>query len=228
MKEEWRDIPDYEGYYQVSNLGLVRSLTRFVERSDGVIQKRVGRKVQPKINEDGYEIVRLSKEGVRRQYGVHTLVAKAFLDGYFDGAEVNHIDFVRTNNRADNLEWVTHCDNIARTLACGRHITQIRDMSGNNNPNFGNRSLSERYAKDHDFALRCQSRPGAQNGRARPIRVHMVDGTVLEFSYITQCAKELIQLGLSSASKPSSLTANITKAANTGNKYCGCTFEFLS
>lgn len=221
---EWRDIPGYEGYYQVSNFGDVRSVTREIVRNDGVTMVRHGRPVQQKLNDDGYLIVRLSRDAKRKQFGVHSLVALAFIPGYFDGAEVNHKDCNRVNNVPENLEWVTHADNIRHTIACGNHITQTRSMAGESNPNFGNRSLSKRYAEDKDLARIKQSRPGVSNGRAIPVRMITTSGEVLWFEYLTQCAEEIVKAGLTSAKNISSIASNISKAAKTGKKYLGCEF----
>lgn len=225
---EWRDIPGYEGYYQVSNLGDIRSVTRVVIRSDGVNQIRNGRSIPKKMNNDGYLIVRLSKDAKRKQFGVHVLVALAFVPGYFDGAEVNHRDCDRTNNVPENLEWVTHADNIKHTIACGNHITQTRSMAGESNPNFGNRSLSKRYAEDKKLAKVKQSRPGAKNGRATPVRMIMPSGESFDYQFLSQCAAEIIGLGLTSAKNISCVASCISKSARNGKKYLGCDFMFLT
>lgn len=221
---EWRDIPGYEGYYQVSNLGDVRSVTREIVRNDGVTQVRRGRSVPAKLNDDGYLIVRLSRDAKRKQFPVHSLVAVAFVPGRFDGAEVNHKDCNRVNNVPENLEWVTHADNIRHTIACGNHITQNRSMAGESNPNFGNKSLSKKYAEDRDLARIKQSRPGVSNGRSIPVRMTMPSGEVLVFEYLTRCAEEVVKAGLTSAKNISAIASNISKAAKTGKKYLDCSF----
>lgn len=100
MEQIWKDVQDYEGLYQVSNDGDVISL-RF-EPPKHIYQT---------ITNCGYKQVLLYKNGKKKRVGVHILVAQKFVDGWFDGAEVNHKDLNKTNNRAENLEWITHSGN---------------------------------------------------------------------------------------------------------------------
>lgn len=228
MEIEWRDIPGYQGYYQVSNTGEVRSLDRVIYKSNGVAQLRRGRILPAKTNSDGYIFVRLSKESERRQFAVHILVAKAFVPGYFDGAEVNHKDYDRTNNYPDNLEWVTHEENVAHTIAGGRHVSQIMDFSGERNPNYGNRKLSKRYASDPELAKAKQSRKGVRNGRCIPIRMITPDGKERTYGYLTACAVDLINLGICAGYKSESVAVSISKAAKSGKRYRGCEFTYIN
>ena len=105
MKEIWKDIPNYEGYYQVSNLGRVNSLKNNKTKKDKLLKIRIGH--------DGYFDVGLSKEGVRKRYKVHQLVAMAFLNHKPNKFEkvVNHINFNRIDNRVENLEIVSAREN---------------------------------------------------------------------------------------------------------------------
>lgn len=100
MEEIWKDIPGYERLYEVSNLGGVRSL-----RFDPP------RLIYQLTNNCGYKQVKLSKYGKEKHFGVHRLVAMAFVDGYHDGLEVNHKDLNKTNNVYTNLEWTTRSEN---------------------------------------------------------------------------------------------------------------------
>lgn len=99
MDEVWRDIKDYEGLYQVSNLGDVRSLNY---NQTGEI------KVLKQGNAKGYKRVGLFKNGKTKQYSVHRLVALAFISNPDDLPMVNHKDEDKTNNNVNNLEWCTH------------------------------------------------------------------------------------------------------------------------
>lgn len=107
MREEWQDIEGFIGLYQVSNLGRVRSL----DRNDSAGRPRKGRVLRPGTN-FGYPFVNLSKNSENHVVRVHSLVAEAFLGPRPDGYQVNHKDCNKTNNRADNLEYVTHAENI--------------------------------------------------------------------------------------------------------------------
>ena len=116
MEEIWKDIEGFEGRYQVSNLGRVRRLAFTYKKNNrwgefdykttpGIARYWVGK--------DGYQHIKLSKaDGTKKAFLVHRLVAIAFVEGYQDGYDVNHKDENKQNNRADNLEWVKHVDNI--------------------------------------------------------------------------------------------------------------------
>ena len=112
IEEEWRDIAGYEGLYQVSNLGRVKSLDRMVNNCYGSKKVIKGRMISPVDNGKGYKCVSLCKDGKIRRTYVHHIVAQAFVanqDGYF---EVNHKDEDKSNNCADNLEWCEHKYNV--------------------------------------------------------------------------------------------------------------------
>ena len=117
MEEIWKDIEGYEGIYQVSNLGRVRSLDRYYTKPhprNGVPTKyfKRGSIRTNHTLRNGYTNVMLKFEGGKKNFMVHRLVAKAFVPGYFEGADVNHKDCNRQNNHADNLEWMTRRDNL--------------------------------------------------------------------------------------------------------------------
>lgn len=107
MEEIWKDIEGYEGFYQVSNMGRVRSIERRL--NDGRIYG--GRILEQKQVRNGYMQVHVSKDNKGKYLSVHRLVARAFVSGFVEGADVNHKDEDKTNNRADNLEWCSHSYN---------------------------------------------------------------------------------------------------------------------
>ena len=107
--EIWKDIKGYEGKYQVSNLGNVKSLKR-----DKVMS--------PIVRRHGYFGVQLyDGKGKQKTYSIHRLVAQTFIDNPNNYAEVNHKDENKTNNCVDNLEWCTHKQN-ARYGTRGKRI----------------------------------------------------------------------------------------------------------
>lgn len=126
MKEIWKDVIGYEGYYQVSNLGRFRSLDRKITRSDGMTYLKKGEIKTGTKNKDGYLAIKLCKDGSYKSACIHRLVAEVFVenDDICLKTEVNHIDTNRANNRADNLEWVSHIDNIRHSAKLGSYKTK--------------------------------------------------------------------------------------------------------
>ena len=124
--EEWKDIPTYEGWYQISNLGNVKSIERVLP--DG---RHLRERVLKGSIVDGYKVVGLSKYGTRKMFYVHRLVAQAFVPNPKNLNEVDHIDTIRLNNRYDNLRWVTRSENNLNPITRSRlgnrkgsHISQ--------------------------------------------------------------------------------------------------------
>jgi hypothetical protein len=111
--ETWKDIKGYEGLYQVSNLGRVKSLEREVNQGKYGNTRTVGGcLLNPTDNGNGYLIVQLRRKQHRKNYYVHRLVAEQFVENGSNLKYVNHKDYDTRNNRADNLEWCTQRDNI--------------------------------------------------------------------------------------------------------------------
>ena len=110
MKEIWKWIDGYKNMYQVSNLGRVRSVDRYVycEVSPNKLQHIFGKVLKQGYNHKGYPIVYLSKDGKQKTITVHRLVAQTFIDNPLSLPQVNHKDGCKTNNCVKNLEW---CDN---------------------------------------------------------------------------------------------------------------------
>lgn len=108
MQEIWKDIKDYEGLYQISNLGRVKSLMGWnFGKNDYEKREKV---LKPSKGE--YEKVVLFKNGKNKTYAVHRLVAKTFIPNLDNKPQVNHKDENKQNNCVDNLEWCTHKENM--------------------------------------------------------------------------------------------------------------------
>ena len=112
MKEIWKDIEGYENEYQVSNMGRVQSLTRKTIRNGAETQLN-GRVLSLSLQGGGYQVVNLST----KQYLVHRLVGAAFIENPEGKPEINHLDEVKTNNKASNLEWSTPTENVRYSIA---------------------------------------------------------------------------------------------------------------
>lgn len=120
LKEVWKDIEGYEGLYQVSSYGRVKSLAKKLTRRDGIDVNYKERVLKPYNCDGGYQVVALYKNNDRTQVLVHRLVAQSFLDNPENKPEVNHIDFNTANNNLFNLEWTTRQENIRHSQRAGR------------------------------------------------------------------------------------------------------------
>lgn len=110
--EEWRDIPGYEGFYQVSSEGNVMSMQRLTQDAIDRGVRRAKKSLKFGMNMQGRRQVALCREGQTRRYQVHTMVLLAFVGPRPEGMEGRHMDGNHLNNRADNLEWGTHRENM--------------------------------------------------------------------------------------------------------------------
>ena len=119
-EEVWADLPGHCGFYQVSNIGRVRSLPRIVMTPNGPV-KRCGKVVAAHDHYRGYREVRLNYNGNSVTCKVHRLVAETFIPNPDNLPEVDHIDMNRANNRVENLQWITHVDNCRRSIDAGTY-----------------------------------------------------------------------------------------------------------
>lgn len=112
MKEVWKDIKDFEGHYQISNKGQVKSLDRnFVDNLGRKCVKH-GKVLKLYEGKAGYYVVDLRKNNKRKMAKVHRLVAQEFIPNPENKEQINHKDGVKTNNILSNLEWSTPSDNL--------------------------------------------------------------------------------------------------------------------
>jgi hypothetical protein len=145
MKEQWRDIKNFEEYYQISNLGRIKSKDRYVRVGGGGKRLVKSKIIKPVRCMNGYYEASLSCNGKRTVRLLHRVVAEAFIDNPQGLPEVNHKDEDVSNNRVDNLEWCT----------------------SKYNANYGNRNMKMRekakvvavcqYAKDGKFIAKWNS-----------------------------------------------------------------------
>lgn len=119
MQEIWKDIKNYEGIYQVSNLGRVRSLTRKVKTFYG-FRTTKGQLLKPLKTNRNYFRVDLKQNQKDKYVSIHRLVAEAFIPNPNNYPVINHIDGDTSNNKANNLEWCTQSHNIKEAYRVGR------------------------------------------------------------------------------------------------------------
>lgn len=126
--EIWRDIPNYEGLYQVSNLGRIKALTRRVDK--GKCHRTWEEHVlKYGLDKKGYLRTNLAKNGINKTIKIHRIVAEVFVPNIQNKPQVNHINGVKSDNRACNLEWVSNGENQKHAFKLGL----LNDRSGENN-----------------------------------------------------------------------------------------------
>lgn len=125
MLETWRDIKEYEGYYQISNLGNVKSLARSFKRINGRDLPTKERILKQKTERTGYKVVVLNKNGKRTFKKVHRLVAQEFIENNNNFPQVNHKNGQKAINHVSNLEWITAKENQRhRNVVLRKHGTK--------------------------------------------------------------------------------------------------------
>lgn len=139
MEEVWKDIKGYEGYYQISNFGRVKSLERFISTKNNktyLIPERILCSKPTK----GYPSVGLSKNGVSEHHDIHRLVAEAFIPNIDNKPQIDHIDGNKHNNMVTNLHWVTSKEN------CNNPV-RLEKFYGENNAFYGKTHTKEAVRK---------------------------------------------------------------------------------
>ena len=111
IEEIWKDIKGFEGIYQASNLGRVKSLERFRKGKNGFLVSVKEKILKPRMLNSGYYIVQLYKNSIGKWYQVHRIVWEAFNGSISEGLQVNHINEVKTDNRLSNLNLMTPKEN---------------------------------------------------------------------------------------------------------------------
>ncbi len=168
--EVWKDIKGYEGLYQISNLGRVKSLRKI----RGIqIQKEKILTLQP--IKGGYYRAKLCKNGKEKSYLVHRLVAETFIPEHFT---VNHKDGNKSNNTVDNLEWVTQKENNIHAYKMGlkpygtqradsklteQQVKEIRKVYIPFDKNYGIRALARKYNVNPTIIQRVVNRTSYKN-----------------------------------------------------------------
>lgn len=156
MIEIWKSIPGYEGLYEVSNTGQIRSLDMYVKVGFGAYRLQKGKVLSPAKDKYGYLVVSLTYNGKHKTIKVHRLVAQAFIENPDNLPEVNHKDEDKTNNIVENLEWCNHKYNMnygTRTIR--RRETLIKNESWNGfRCGLSKKEYNQKYYQDNKEKLR--------------------------------------------------------------------------
>ena len=129
MEEIWKDIPSYEGYYQVSTLGNFRSLPRQIKYKNNGTRNYPSKSLKTETTKDNYQRIVLMKNGVKNRYMCHRLIAITFIPNLENKPFINHIDGNKSNNVVTNLEWCTASENMTHA-----DITGLRNMFEHHHP----------------------------------------------------------------------------------------------
>jgi len=119
--ETWKDIPGYEGSYQISNTGRVRSLDRRINMDYGATRLHKGSVLTPQSQRSGHMYVSLKVDGIKKHMRIHRLVLLAFVGKPKKDEECLHLDGNPRNNNLVNLKWGTRKENMQQSVAHGTH-----------------------------------------------------------------------------------------------------------
>lgn len=172
--EVWKDIPDYEGLYQVSNLGRVKSLERTIICGTQIrlIKERILKEYKDTL---GYCKIGLHKDGKRKTFQVHQLVAKCFLEPIEGKNIVNHKDQNPSNNHVNNLEFCTQQYNVTYNNAhIKRGFNNRGKYKGENNPMYGKQHTEKTKER---ISKAMKGKP--QYKRRKPIQQYTKDMTFI-------------------------------------------------
>ena len=162
INEVWCDIAGYEGKYQISNCGRIKSFPKFIKRAKGSYYTKE-KVLKCTLDNYGYPCVNLYSNGNVRHTRVHILVAKAFIENANGYSDINHKDGNKTNNHIDNLEWCNRSHNIQHAYDnflhksgedCNLHklslddVDYIRKHYKPYDKEFGQKALAEKFNVD--------------------------------------------------------------------------------
>lgn len=146
MKEIWKDVPNYEGKYQVSNKGRVKSIKRTVKHNGSKTRTFPEKILKPNKVSFDYLQVTLYNNGKRKCRYIHNLVMESFIGKKPNGYEVNHIDEDKSNNQLENLEYITRKEN-------NNYGTRIERMIKSNVNGKKSKKVKETHLKTGEIVI---------------------------------------------------------------------------
>jgi len=143
-QEIWKNIPEFEGLYQVSNFGNVKSLERITKNKQGTCLRKE-KLLSLNISNRGYVNVKLynTDKNIKKTISVHRLVSICFLDNFNQYKEINHIDGDKLNNNINNLEWCSRSHNVKETYRLNLRKGTTYKGEGNNTSKLKNKDVVE-------------------------------------------------------------------------------------
>lgn len=152
MEEEiWKPVSNYDGLYEVSNLGRVRSLNRIIVRRNGYRKTLKGTVLKKMLNSNGYECVELyNRDFVRKRKLVHCLILGSFDENKEKKPCIDHINGCRTDNRLENLRWCTQKENVNFDIARQRMLLSCSSRGKFGKDAYASKPVSQ-YTKDGVF-----------------------------------------------------------------------------
>lgn len=190
MEEVWKPVKEFEEIYEVSNAGRVRRVGYYTKN---------GKFIPAHIVKDkgcnGYRYITLTKDGLQYSRSIHRLVGFAFVNGYFEGAEIDHINAIRDDNRCENLRWTDRKGNMANPITKDRTDKVRPVMPGEKNPMYGRHHTEEAKEK-------CRApNIGTKNHGARKVNQYDKDGTFVESYGCVEYAAESVGIPASNISR---------------------------
>jgi hypothetical protein len=159
--EIWKPVKGYEGFYEVSNLGRVKSLDRISARRSREVKLK-GKVLAKRISNHGYITVILYKDNKSQATTTHRLVAMAFIDNPHNYNEVNHINLIKDDNRVENLEWCNRSQNMLHAGLNGR-------LSGTKGMFLGSKSVRSKVKEEDVLEMRRLKKEGLNSTQIQKV-----------------------------------------------------------